>query len=75
MADNEWVPPTDAVVENKSSEWTPPSDATPEVAKKKYTHFTIEFGRWYFRINGKSISLRSPIYVKNDIYSESGRED
>ena len=35
-------------------------------AKKKSGNIIIEIGKWYFRINGKAIRLRSPITFERD---------
>ena len=49
-----------------SEETLPTLDDLNGVAKKKYSNaITIEIGKWYFRINGKSIGIRSPFYWKD----------
>lgn len=47
-----------------SNEFDP--DAYLAAAKKKSGNITIEIGKWYFRINGKAIRLRSPITFERD---------
>jgi gamma-glutamylcyclotransferase (GGCT)/AIG2-like uncharacterized protein YtfP len=57
----EKLPTLDELNSSTTSEETLPTlDELNGVAKKKYAHITIEFGRWYFRINGKRLRIRSP---------------
>ena len=51
---------------SETSQELPTLDDLNSVAKKKYTSLTIEIGFWYFKVNGNSICLRTPIYFKKD---------
>jgi hypothetical protein len=49
---------------NTSSE---DGELPPPPPKKKYNRtVTIEFGFWYFRINGRSVGIRSCFYFKGE---------
>lgn len=61
------VPEDDLPGNVKKGEVVSPDDLPTSLtsgAKKKYT-LTIEFGRWYFRINGRGVGIRNPFYFKD----------